>query len=118
MNSEEFFHIAFQKDWAKAQEIGQYHHPSIEQEGFIHCSYPRQIAESLNKHFPKNEKLVLLEIDAQKLKSELKIELAASRGEDFPHIYGPLNVDAVSKIHEIKWDGEKYLIPIQTNRSE
>jgi uncharacterized protein (DUF952 family) len=42
-----------------------------------------------------------LVIDAHKLTSELKYELAPSIHENFPHVYGPINLDAVIGVQEI-----------------
>lgn len=43
--------------------------------------------------------LLVLLIDAEKVDSEIKYEAPSSgRGDTYPHIYGPLNVDAVYDI--------------------
>ena len=92
------FHIATLADWTAAKESGAYTTSTLgrtlEEEGFIHASRREQVA-GVHKSFYSGSKepLVLLTIDTAKLTSELREDEV---GDDtFPHIYGPLNVDAV-----------------------
>ena len=63
-------------------------------DGFIHFSAAHQLAGTLAKHFAGQEDLVLLTVDTSALGSALKWE--KSRGGDlFPHLYGPLALDAI-----------------------
>ena len=63
-------------------------------DGFIHFSAGYQVVETLAKHYPGQEELVLLSVDPDRLGPALKWE--ESRGGDlFPHLYGPLELDAV-----------------------
>jgi uncharacterized protein (DUF952 family) len=55
----------------------------------------------LQRYFAGQKDLVKLTIDISKLTHELKWELAPSVNEEFPHIYGPLNVDAVVGVTEL-----------------
>jgi histidine triad (HIT) family protein len=87
-------HIAKKSEWEKAQAQGQYQVPSLNSEGFIHFSYPSQAVESANRHFRGEKDVVLLRVDESKLKSPLKVEPSRG-GQEFPHLYGPLNTDAV-----------------------
>lgn len=63
-------------------------------DGFIHFSAGHQVAETLAKHYPGQEDLVLLSVDPDRLGPALKWE--ESRGGDlFPHLYAPLDLDAI-----------------------
>ena len=63
-------------------------------DGFIHFSAGHQVAETLAKHYPGQEELVLLSVDPDRLAPALKWE--ESRGGDlFPHLYGPLELNTV-----------------------
>jgi uncharacterized protein (DUF952 family) len=42
--------------------------------------------------------LVLLTIDIERLRSELRYEAPPGSDELFPHIYGPLDTDAVIRV--------------------
>jgi uncharacterized protein (DUF952 family) len=45
--------------------------------------------------------LVLLEIDPSVLQSPVVEEVPDGRGEAFPHVYGPIDVDAVVGVHDV-----------------
>lgn len=91
-------HITSQADWMKAQKEGRYTAPSFEKEGFIHCSLAHQIVEVANYNFKGKSDLVLLEMDEAKLQAEVKYEDLYNLNEDFPHIYGAINLDAVIRV--------------------
>jgi uncharacterized protein (DUF952 family) len=61
------------------------------------------VAGAANRFYAEAEDLLLLHVDAQRLSSPLREE-ASGIGEIFPHIYGPLNRDAVVTV-EALWRG-------------
>src|SRR5438309_7319829 len=86
--------------------------PSLAIEGFIHCSTIDQVIAVANFLAPYDEKMQLLEIDESKVMPEVRYEDAMKDGRLFPHIYGPLNRDAIVAIHRLEWDGEEgYRLP-------
>lgn len=92
--------ITRQDAWEQAQRTGEYTQSTLDstlaEVGFIHCSFPNQTLEIANRRFADRDNLVLLFIDEDKVKTPVKHEGALSgRVGTFPHIYGPLNVDAV-----------------------
>jgi len=92
-------HIAIKKDWEMAKENDEYRGDTLDSEGFIHCSTPKQI-DGVAQHLFKGKKdLVLLEIDEKKVRPEIKYE-DAGNGKLYPHIYGPLNTDAVINVRD------------------
>ena len=95
------YHITTKQDWNDAKENGFYTAPSLKTEGFIHCSEEQQVKGVLERYYKGKTDLLKLVIDPQKLKSELRYELAPSINENFPHIYGPVNLDAVVSTEEI-----------------
>ena len=99
------FHICQEKDWESAQEAGVYTADSLESEGFIHCSEKGQVAKVANSFYKGIEGLVLLHISIDNI--EAKIRWEEVEGEGFPHIYGPINLDAVVgvKTFEAEEDG-------------
>jgi uncharacterized protein (DUF952 family) len=105
------FHITEPEIWAKAAESGSYtgstRGQSLEDVGFIHCSYADQVEMIANFVYPDwNDELVVLEIDPSQLGEELKVESAFEAGIMFPHIYGPLPTTAVRAAHPlVKSDG-------------
>jgi len=99
------YHIAETADWEQAQRDGQYtmstRGRTLAEEGFIHASREDQWRATKQRFYADvPEVLVLLEIDPALLTSELRIEEVPQAGDSFPHIYGPLNLDAVVATHE------------------
>ena len=94
-------HIAARGDWERAQADGSYRLDSLETDGFIHCSTSAQAPRVADALFPGRSDLLLLCIDPAKLTSDLRFEAPAhpsdqdAPDETFPHIYGPIDLDAV-----------------------
>ena len=91
-------HITTRDKWEEAASSRLYYDQALDEEGFIHCSTPQQIIASANKHFYGREGLVLLAIAAEKVTAPIIYEDSYGSGEEFPHIYGALNTDAVVSI--------------------
>ena len=94
------YHIATRADWESALTDGEYTRSSVDkslaEEGFIHASQGSQVARTANKFYldvPGD--LVLLVIDPGLLRAEVRFEDVPGAELPFPHIYGPLNTDAV-----------------------
>ncbi|KAB8319298.1 DUF952 domain-containing protein [Tolypothrix campylonemoides VB511288] len=90
-------HITQQQQWEQAKLVKTYRGDTLDSEGFIHCSTPTQIIKVANTFFHNQKELVLLYIDSNKVKPEIRYE-GVEDNELFPHIYGALNIDAVFKI--------------------
>ena len=106
-------HLTSRDAWLAGQKSGEYRTPSLQTEGFIHCSTEKQIVGVADTFYSGLHGLVLLVIDPAKLKPELRWEPPAHPNpqadlpptdELFPHIYGALNIDAVSKVVEFEPD--------------
>lgn len=95
------YHVVTEINWQYALENGFYEADSLAKEGFIHTSCATQVAGVLERYYKGQTDLILLHIDETKLTSPLKYELAPSINEEFPHIYGRLNIDAVVKAEKI-----------------
>lgn len=89
------YHVTTQPEWDAAQTNGFYEAASLAVEGFIHCSEAHQVNGVLQRYFAGKGPLVKLTIDTDKLTARLQNDYSASLNEQFPHIYGRLNLDAV-----------------------
>ena len=98
------YHVTTKQEWNDANKKGFYTAPSLETEGFIHTSEVQQVAGVLQRYYQGKTDLIKLVINTEKLTSELKYELAPSVNENFPHIYGPINLDAVIDVMELDKD--------------
>jgi uncharacterized protein (DUF952 family) len=95
------YHVTTKENWDKALAVGFYEAPSLLTEGFIHNSTAAQLQGVLERYYAGQTNLVLLHIEETKLTAELKYELAPSVNEEFPHIFGVINVDAIVKIESL-----------------
>jgi len=107
------FHITSKQDWSAAQTQDEYTAPSLATEGFIHFSTDKQALHVANAFYRGRTDLVLLTVDESRLKSELKWEPPAgppadniSEADLFPHLYGPLNLDAVASVLDFQPDSD------------
>jgi len=89
------YHLTTKEEWLDAQRKGQYEAASLAAEGFIHNSEERQVSGVLERYFKGQTGLVKLSIDTERLTSPLYYDWSASLEDTFPHIYGPINLDAV-----------------------
>jgi glutathione S-transferase len=93
------YHIATAANWEQALRAGAYTQSTLErtlaQEGFIHASSASQVARTANKFYRGVPDLLLLSVDTGKLTAPLRYDDVPGSPEPFPHLYGPLNLDAV-----------------------
>ena len=98
--------------WNASKEKGEYLDKSLETEGFIHCSYPHQLLAVANKHFKGMENLIILCINPGQLKSRTIDEDLSGLNEVYPHIYGPINIDAVVDVVDFQCDAHgDFILP-------
>ncbi|OGN94456.1 MAG: protein-(glutamine-N5) methyltransferase, release factor-specific [Chloroflexi bacterium RBG_13_50_21] len=95
-------HICPHDDWLHAYRRGIFQDQSLLQDGYIHCSQSGQILEVANRFYQGSLDLVLLWVDPDRLTSELRWETADNT--QFLHIYGPINLDAITSVTELKPD--------------
>jgi uncharacterized protein (DUF952 family) len=98
-NTKIILHICNKNTWEESLKNLKYEGDTLKTEGFIHCSTKEQVIEVANYIFKGKEDLILLAIDESKVTPEIKYE-DAGNGKFYPHIYGPLNTDAVIKTFE------------------
>jgi uncharacterized protein (DUF952 family) len=91
-------HITRQADWEAAQTAGEYRSASLETENFIHLSTPEQVLLPANAVFRGQRGLVLLILDSARLTATVRWEDTYGHGMNFPHLYGPLNLEAVTGV--------------------
>jgi uncharacterized protein (DUF952 family) len=91
------FHITEAPRWQTAQAEGCYIAASLQAEGFIHLSEQHQVQGVGDRFYRGQTGLVLLEIDSDLLTSEVRYDKVPGDGT-FPHLYGPLNLDAVVQV--------------------
>jgi len=93
------FHITSKAAAAEAVRSGVYLPAGFAAEGFVHCSYRHQVCSTANRLFAGRLDLVLLEIDRDRLACPVVDENLEGGAERFPHIYGPVPMEAVAAVH-------------------
>jgi uncharacterized protein (DUF952 family) len=113
--SEVILHIIPAYAWEHARQYADYRGDTLEAEGFIHFSTPDQIVATANRRFRGHTGLLLLVVDPARLAHELRYEApfegTSADGDDyrdqrFPHLYGPLNLDAVIDVLPFEPDAD------------
>ena len=95
MRDDLIFHITTKEYLEEHRVNNKYEPESLDTEGFIHCSSGHQVEDTANRAFSDKEQILLLIIDVTALSTEIKYDLDEKTGEKYPHIYGPLNTDAI-----------------------
>jgi uncharacterized protein (DUF952 family) len=106
------YHITSREAAQAARESGKYRADSLTSQGFIHFSQVHQLLGVANAFYADQKDLVILKVDTSKLMSELKYEapdhpgpaasaIEPSADQRFPHLYGPLNFEAVIKVVDL-----------------
>ncbi|MCB5180524.1 DUF952 domain-containing protein [Streptomyces antimicrobicus] len=94
------FHIVPLADWSARPEL-PYAPPSLDSEGFVHCSADRptalEIADRYYRDVPGT--LLAVELDERALTSEVSREGEA--GARYPHVHGPLDRAAAARLWEV-----------------
>ncbi|MEX1007727.1 MAG: DUF952 domain-containing protein [Acidimicrobiia bacterium] len=89
-------HFTTKSAWEALAPGGSYVADSLDREGFIHCSYPHQVARVAALAVPGQRDLVLLSIDRAILGNRVRDEPVG--GSRFPHVYGPIPIAAISSV--------------------
>ena len=88
-------------EWESAKNSGVIITELDKKDGFIHLSTATQLNATLSLYFSKEESVVLLQIDHSQTQDQLRFEAPippGNRTSSFPHYYGDLNTNFVSKI--------------------
>ena len=88
------YHIVLPEVWKEFEGEEFYSAESLASEGFIHCSFENQLEGVLERYYSGGGKVLVLEIDSEKLVSKLVNE-PSTNDEIYPHIYGKINKKAI-----------------------
>ena len=109
------YHITTAAAWADAQLLDEYSVFSLISEGFIHLSTAEQSLGSALRYYDDVAGLVLLQVDETRCVAEVRWEPPAHdpmSDARFPHLYGPLNLDAVLDARPLtKDDDGRFVFP-------
>ena len=100
-------HITTRAAWESARRASEVRTStrdrSLEKEGFIHCSSDDQVLGVANAFYADvEEPLVLLRIAVEHVQVPVRWESLDGGEESFPHVYGPVPVDAVVSVSPLR----------------
>lgn len=82
--------------YAQLKADGVFHGAPIDiTDGYIHMSTRDQAAETVTKHFPGQDRLVMVMVDLAALGAAVRWEPSRG-GALFPHLYGDLPLSAIA----------------------
>jgi uncharacterized protein (DUF952 family) len=110
----ELLHITERATWTAAAPAGEYRRSSrgltLEEQGFIHCSLRHQLRGVAEHIYADADDLVVLVIDDTRLSVPVRYEAPAPDDDEYPHIYGPLPVHAVTEVIPVGRDASGRLV--------
>ncbi|MDX3246640.1 DUF952 domain-containing protein [Streptomyces sp. ME18-1-4] len=86
---------------------------SLAEDGFVHCSPDEETTLTVVNAFYRDgpRPLLALVLDEERLTARCEWEAAApapppgvAESTLFPHVFGPVNRDAVTRVLEVRWD--------------
>ncbi|WP_232719436.1 DUF952 domain-containing protein [Gordonia metallireducens] len=108
-------HLIPASDWAEARHGTHVRPPSLDDVGFVHLSTPQQVHLPANRLFAGRHDILLLIVDPARLDAEVRWEPGVPTDPDsmlFPHLYGPLPVDAVVDVRELRPGPDNAFAPV------
>ncbi|MFI7234652.1 DUF952 domain-containing protein [Streptomyces cyaneofuscatus] len=111
--TEPLLHLAEAPLWEAARGTGTYEMSTrgrtLQEEGFIHLSLPHQLPGVARMLYGDGSEggdgghdLVVLVVDPARLTAPVRYEAMKPGGEEFPHLYGPLPVEAVMEVRRLE----------------
>ena len=104
-------HITTAPEWTAAKEAGEYRAPSLETEGFIHCTdgADAMVATATRHYTDVPGDFVVLTVDLDDCGSPWRID---DPGKPYPHIYGPIDRAAILEVASITRDPDGRFVRI------
>jgi len=112
-------HLMARPAWEQWRDGGEYDPPSLASEGFVHCTGDDDLMLAVANRFYSGEAadVVVVTLDDPRLTSEVRWEAPAhpdgtpATGAEplFPHVYGPLDRDAVVGARRLLRSGSRFV---------
>src|SRR4051794_20840067 len=103
---ERIYHLALRSEWDRVlASAGIYRRStlgrSLEDEGFIHCSFGNQVQGIADLVYHGRRDVILLVINRSALDAEVRVESAQDGDQAYPHVYGPIAAEAVVEARDV-----------------
>ncbi len=97
------FHITNRNNLKKFNQTKLYTNETLKTDGFLHCCTFDQIPNVANNNLQNtDEKLIVVCINTEYLSSKLMWEKGFKNGMVSPHIYGPINSNAIISTEKLE----------------
>jgi uncharacterized protein (DUF952 family) len=92
------YHVLKADEWEYARKQKDYTPATFDQDGFIHLCKADQFEAVVSRYFLGQGDLATLCLAPEALNAPLRYENLLGGDELYPHLYGPLNLDAVMNV--------------------
>jgi uncharacterized protein (DUF952 family) len=110
LSQDALIHVTSKTAWEGSIPSGRYFPPGFDAEGFIHCCHRSQLERVLRDHFATQGEVLLVELETSLISAGVRYERAAN-GDDYPHIYGPIEPGAVIQTMQASRLGGNWQLP-------
>ena|SRR6185369_10894038 len=93
------YHLVRKSQWDATAFATHFRPTSLATEGFVHLSTDAQLLGSAEKWFADEAEILVVVVDEARLTSQVRYDPVGERV--FPHLYGPLNLDAVVEVRTL-----------------
>jgi uncharacterized protein (DUF952 family) len=95
------FHLVPEDVWLAQKEESRYHPEGFSSEGFIHCTHGHNFVIEVGNRYYRDDprRYLVLDVDLERVAAPVVYEDDERR---FPHIYGPLEQDAVRRVSRVE----------------
>lgn len=96
-----YLHLVPKDVWERQQSRPTYVPEAYESDGFIHLTIgERNLIEVANRYYQQDGRdYTALELDKDRITARVHFDDDSGR---YPHVYGPLNTDAVLAVHPVR----------------
>ncbi|MCB0978691.1 MAG: DUF952 domain-containing protein [Acidimicrobiales bacterium] len=102
LEPEALYHLVTPTALAEHRRKGHISPPSLDEEGFVHCSWGAQVSGTVAKHFAGEPEVLALKLDEVAVADSLVEEDSYGSGQRFPHVYRALRLDEVQSETQVK----------------
>ena len=112
-------HLMPRPAWEQWRVAGTYEPPSLASEGFVHCTGNDDLMLAVANRFYSGEpgEVVVVTLDEGRLTREVRWEAPAHPDGTaptdneplFPHVYGPLDREAVVRVRRLVRSGSRFV---------
>jgi uncharacterized protein (DUF952 family) len=113
-------HLCGEDDWRRGVGAGELRPESLRDAGFVHLSDQTQVHLPANRIYAGRDDLVLLYLDPARLSAPVRWEPGVPTDPPslrFPHLYGPLPIDAVVEVRPYRPGADGRFAPLTASSS-